>query len=439
MVRRQSHNPKIPIIICIDIEPDELAIKPYKRKDWRGFRATWKYFKRLRPLLELATKSAARFNWFLRMDPQVAHTYGSADWAAIRYPKLFAEMQHAQDEIGLHLHVWRWDDVEQKWVSDFADQEWIEHCVRQSFYEFERCFKRPCRSFRFGDRWMNNRTVELIECLGARFDLTIEPGRKPEKLPYPFTGSLPDYTTALRRHYRPSKSDYLQPGDAHSQRDLWIIPLSTANINWASPLLSPESRLRLTLSVSAAYEGYFDYVDQDWIVGWVYDATRSDETVYIDVYDNGEIVGSYAADLFRPDLLSAGKGNGAHGFQIPAPESKKDGRLHEIRIKVAGADFELNHSPKEVSWDSRAVGQDFWTMNLFNNSALFCKFFDSLIYEQKTPLLTFVIRSDAVLYRDARGHIERNIEHIISHPLAESFVITTPAEVMQIIGSEEAQ
>src|SRR5262245_43187790 len=121
---------KIPIIICIDIEPDERAIDPHKRGDWPGFEETWKYFARLRPSLVLATQSPARLNWYLRMDPQISRVYGSAGWAATRYREFFAEMQAAGDEIGLHPHAWRWDEPGQKWVSDFASQEWIEHCVR---------------------------------------------------------------------------------------------------------------------------------------------------------------------------------------------------------------------------------------------------------------------------------------------------------------------
>src|SRR5215813_11933640 len=225
MAWRSAHSSKTPIIICIDVEPDERAVDPRKREDWSGFHETWKYFARLWPSLELATQAPARFGWFLRMDPQVSHTYGSGGWAVTRYRELFAEALLAQDEIGLHPHAWRWDDSEQKWISDFANQEWVERCVRQSFDEFENCFKSTCRSIRFGDRWINNQTVKLIERLGARFDLTIEPGRKPEKPPELFTGALPDYTPAPRRHYRPSKSDFLQPGSFLSRRNLWMLPV----------------------------------------------------------------------------------------------------------------------------------------------------------------------------------------------------------------------
>jgi hypothetical protein len=110
-------------------------------------------------------------------------------------------MQRARDEIGLHTHAWRWDDAAREWISDFADQNWIEHCVRQSFEHYPRCFNRPCRSFRFGDRWLNQQTAELIERLGARFDLTIEPGWKPEALLESFTGDQPDYSRAPRQPY----------------------------------------------------------------------------------------------------------------------------------------------------------------------------------------------------------------------------------------------
>src|SRR3954470_2256761 len=200
---------KIPIVICIDIEPDERAIDPHKRKDWQGFEETWKYFAQLRPLLAAATQSPARFSWFLRMDPQISQVYGSADWAVTRYQEFFAAMRAAGDEIGLHPHAWRWDETRQEWIADFADQKWIEHCVRQSFAEFENCFRRPCLSVRFGDRWTNNQTVELYDKLRAKFDLTMEPGRRPPELVETFTGLLPDYALAPRHRYHPAKSDFL--------------------------------------------------------------------------------------------------------------------------------------------------------------------------------------------------------------------------------------
>src|SRR5262249_54050771 len=160
-----------------------------------------------------------------------------------------------------------------------------------------------------------------------------------------------------RHHYRPSKTDFLNPGGTLTRRKIWMIPITTARIDWAISPLSPESRW-VNAPVNAAYKACFDHVDQAWIVGWVYDAEHPDQTINVDVYIDDELIGTYAADLFRPDLFD-GKG-GAHGFTIPPPERKKDGKLHRVCVKVAGTSFEISQSPKEIVWEYDA-GDDFVT------------------------------------------------------------------------------
>lgn len=438
MNKQRDLKTKVPVIFCIDIEPDGRAIEPQKKKEWLGVQEAGKRLGNWRASLRRATKSPVRFGWYVRMDPQISHTYGSADWAVTRYSDFFAELKRAEDEIGLHPHCWRWDDSKRNWVSDFASQDWVEHCVRQSFSQFEQCFKRPCQSFRFGDRWLNNETVELIEQLGAQFDLTVEPGRKPEDLPELFTGSLPDYTLAHRRHYRPAAENYLQSGESSSQRNLWMIPISTASLRWASkPTVAKPRRRRDFLAKAArpksAYEGWFDFVDQNLISGWVYDARHPGDTVCVDVYDNGNFVATYVADFFREDLLREGKGCGAHGFMIPVPEDRKDGQLHQISVKVAGTNFEINHSPRKIVWQRDSGGGDYWTMNLAMNHALFQKFFDLLLIEQQAPFLAFVLRTDAFGQDNSLTEFERNLNYIVSHPMAANLVIDTPAEATKLL------
>lgn len=172
------------------------------------------------------------------MDPQITHIYGSPDWVVTRYRQLIKELEAAGDELGLHTHAWRWDDHSNDWISDFGDQGWVDHCVSSSFAAFRSSLHRPCRSFRFGDRWMNNQTLELLEKLGTQFDLTLEPGQsgcslRPDEH---FTGSFPDYTLVPQAPYRPHKTDFTKPGGLLQKRRLWMIPLSAG-----SPKTLPKS------------------------------------------------------------------------------------------------------------------------------------------------------------------------------------------------------
>jgi len=217
-------------LICIDIEPDERALDPRVRADWLGFEKSYEFFSELRRRLEIATGSPVHFSWFLRMDPQVAHIYGSPDWCVTRYPHLIEALEAAGDELGIHTHAWRWDEHSGHWNEDFGDQGWVEHCVCSSFEAFQTSLNRKCRSFRFGDRWMNNQTLGLLEKLGTRFELTIEPGQSGQSLlpDEHFTGLFPDYTSTPRVPYHPDETDFTKPGFGR-KRSLWMIPVSTGS------------------------------------------------------------------------------------------------------------------------------------------------------------------------------------------------------------------
>jgi hypothetical protein len=108
-----------------------------------------------------------------------------------------------------------------------------------SFEAFQESFGRACDSFRFGDRWMNDETLKLIESLGTRFDLTLEPGRTavlasfPDK---PFTGSLPDYSNVPHTPFRPSRQDFRKSDPSRSD-GIWMIPLSAAATDDCSALV----------------------------------------------------------------------------------------------------------------------------------------------------------------------------------------------------------
>ena len=50
------------------------------------------------------------------------------------------------------------------------------------------------------------------------------------------------------------------------------------------------------------------------------------------------------ADLFRPDLLKAGMGNGQDAFNYSIPNSLRDGKPNAISVWFAGTATELSGS-----------------------------------------------------------------------------------------------
>ena len=229
---------KFPIVICLDVEPNERAIDPRIAADWTGFEKTFEFFEELRPKLEDATGAAVHFSWGVRMDPQIAQVYGNPAWAIGRYGRLFDRLVASGDEIGLHVHCWRWDEALGNWISDMGNQEWVEGCVRMAFEAFEESLHRRCLSFRFGDRWINNATLDLVEQLGVRYEVTIEPGRTKLIVPEAHTGKAVDWSLALRQPYHPAKTNVLESSNSDS-RSFWVVPLTTFDPDQVWNSLSP--------------------------------------------------------------------------------------------------------------------------------------------------------------------------------------------------------
>ena len=222
----------IPIVLCIDVEPDERLVDRHRAADWTGFEKMSVHVSALRKRIEDRHGVAIRLAWFLRMDPQVKETHGDAAWGATRYRGLLEEAAAMGDDIGLHVHAYRWDAAAADWVADHGNRDWIAECVQISADAFRGAFQRRCGSYRMGDRYIDEATLALMESLGGRVDVTVEPGYGASPaviVEQPHTGSLPDLRTAPRRVYRPSREDFRR-ADTSGERTISILPLSTWKI-----------------------------------------------------------------------------------------------------------------------------------------------------------------------------------------------------------------
>jgi hypothetical protein len=432
---------KLPIAICIDVEPDERAIDPRVAADWLGFEKTFEFFERLRPQLEDVTGAAAHFSWFVRMDPQIAQAYGSPAWSVARYGKLLDRLLASGDEIGLHIHAWRWDEAFGNWIADMGNQEWVDSCVRMGFAAFEQSLKRPCRSFRFGDHWMNNATLDLVERLGARFDLTAEPGRKMLLIPEPRTGFPPDYSLTPSQPYRPSKTNFTECSDSTARR-LWVVPLSTFDSDRVLSFLQANGKEHRKTSLlqtlkrwSAAndnsYEGFLDRVDYEAIGGWAYDVRQRDRPLDIEIYIGEVMLARVSADGLRRDLLMAGKGNGRHSFILPTPSGLRDGKPHSIRARVADSRFELDYSPSTMKADHRAlIEPGVLLLDLCGDPWLTSRIMGLVLNAPGKRYLAISLRSHEILSHGRLANLNENFAGIFNHPKVKDFVFETPAELV---------
>jgi hypothetical protein len=234
----------IPTLLAIDVEPDGFFLDRARPPSWRGFELSLPFARALRERLTRASGRPARFNWLLRMDPQVADTYGSADWIVRAHRAAFDELERHGDEIGLHVHAYRWSDDLADWIIDHGNQAHVDRCLDMAAGAFAAAFGRPARAFRFGDRWTNDATLRTLASLGVRYEMTLEPGHRATPTYHPgrpFTGFLPDTRRAPRAPYQPSAFDFCVPAEPRPD-GLWMIPVTTAPVR---PRLSRRVYYRL--------------------------------------------------------------------------------------------------------------------------------------------------------------------------------------------------
>jgi hypothetical protein len=239
----QNASSLIPVIFCIDAEPDPRLVTRHSPEPWVGYETTYRYLSELRPRLEEQTGRPVRYSWFFRMDPQISESYGSAAYPLERYPNFVREMQHHGDELAIHTHAYRWSEKENNWYHDLGN-DWVAHCLRTSFEAYQLALGTACVSYRGGDYWLSTHAVNLLEQMGVRFDLTVEPGLRPGKVMQPGMVDwkfIPRYYRVPRTPYAPLKSDFRKAGRSDS-RSILMIPVTSTYLE-GLPIYSQMRRI----------------------------------------------------------------------------------------------------------------------------------------------------------------------------------------------------
>ena len=224
---------RIPVILCVDLEPDDFFVDRNNPKPWSGFEFSHGYLQDLRSRFEGATGRSVHFCWSIRMDPQVAIAYGSPAWVVDQYAAFFEEYRSHGDDLGIHVHTYRWSKSRDAWLDDCGNPEWVTECLESSVDSFRNAFGESSQTLRFGNFWLSTRAVNEAEALGLKYDLTIEPGLqsilKDGNKP-PQSGPTPDFFRVPRVPYRPSITDFRNQSDAGRSRNITMIPLTSAYI-----------------------------------------------------------------------------------------------------------------------------------------------------------------------------------------------------------------
>lgn len=222
----------IPLLLAIDIEPDDRVVKAGKQ-GWPGVGLLVDCMMERRARLEDATGRAVHFNWYLRLDPQIEIGFGKADWVFDHYGADIERIRQAGDSLGIHVHTWRpiRRFFQRSWLAEFEDVDWIRHCLMLSIDTFRARTGEGPETMSFGDSFMHASVLPLMKEAGIRADFSMNPGMKPHKAlgkGEVSNGRLPDYRATPRRPFRPSAADFRVPGP--SNHAFWEVPVTSGII-----------------------------------------------------------------------------------------------------------------------------------------------------------------------------------------------------------------
>lgn len=223
-------DPKIPVVLRIDVEPDDHS--PGLQTGWDGFVEMTRIIDTLRERIQQVSGSPLNPTWMVRMDPDIKRCFGRTDYVVDRYPQLFENLAKQGDSLGIHVHAHRWDPQRQVIYSDYADESWLRECMQVSVDSFRNCFRKPVRRASQGGYFLTESLVDLSISLGIEVDLTVEPGLRPKSRDISFgafaTAPSSDYSRFPERPYYPHRNDYAVPasGEADS-RPLLLVPLTS--------------------------------------------------------------------------------------------------------------------------------------------------------------------------------------------------------------------
>ncbi|HLG97187.1 MAG TPA: hypothetical protein VKX49_12820 [Bryobacteraceae bacterium] len=113
--------------------------------------------------------------------------------------------------------------------------------------------------------------------------------------------------------------------------------------------------------------GWIDYATCDQIEGWAADAHHPERQFDVEILEHGKKIGEATANLYRLDLEhNLDFGNGSYGFRAATPARLKDGRRHDIAVRIKGTHALLygvdRSSTRVIGYEVISKGS--WTMRV---------------------------------------------------------------------------
>ncbi|MCK4717959.1 MAG: hypothetical protein KAT70_04740, partial [Thermoplasmata archaeon] len=142
-----------------------------------------------------------------------------------KFSKRLSELESFGDEIGWHVHLWRWNDAVGGWYAEVDDRPWIEKCIRKGYSAIPERW-RPT-SVKSGWGFQTYRTLALLGELGLKVDLSCIPDA--HNISYTKQGlkvDVQDWRGSPTLPYLPHKKDHKKAGGEEAL-SIWEVPNAT--------------------------------------------------------------------------------------------------------------------------------------------------------------------------------------------------------------------
>nr|WP_294502804.1 glycosyltransferase [uncultured Rhodopila sp.] len=108
-------------------------------------------------------------------------------------------------------------------------------------------------------------------------------------------------------------------------------------------------------NLPSAIAGHLDQASESEIVGWAVDRRSPSETLRIIAYSDGAPVAEVNTEGFRADVQRSFPLAMRPGFTIRTPDALRDGKLHQIELRVSGGSRALSGTPTTIQLSKRSA------------------------------------------------------------------------------------
>ena len=186
----------------------------------------WSWTKYWHDLSECFVKKSAPVTWLIRVDDGPIY-----DGMLTLCKDMILELKSIDDEIGIHIHTWSWDDDLSKWIQTTKPSDEV-RIVANSLKMFEKHLGFTPLSVRMGWTAMSNAIMNTLNSNGILADASATPGQISSGK-FGYRDNIFDWSRTPATAYHPNTNDYQSPGDM----PILELPISSIGSN-LSPVFS---------------------------------------------------------------------------------------------------------------------------------------------------------------------------------------------------------